>query len=252
MIFGYKFDYKFVEPWRVRTALTSSSGPDEFKRPWRVRAALILDVLTVAFSFYLWTIFIVGFLLIWNRIWIMIGWRWFWRWQRSWWKLRWWIWCRCLFWCYRWRIGWCYFRCLRLCCTMCAMSRDTWFNIWCNCSIRRCSSLQNTRCWCYCLARWWRSLCPRCWNRKMRRCRVLVKVLTEIDIPRWLQYINRLLNLNYGYWSFKAMVIYLNIAWDLYDVLKPRQLKPLFPAWFKPPIITKVIIINSGLFMENL
>ena len=134
----------------------------EFVEPWRVRAALILDVLTVAFSFYLWTIFIVGFLLIWNRIWIMIGWRWFWRWQRGWWKLRWWIWCRCLFWCYRWRIGWCYFRCLRLCCTMCAMSRNTWFNIWCYCSIWRCSSLQNTRCRCYWLARWWRSLCPRC------------------------------------------------------------------------------------------
>ena len=64
------------------------------------------------------------------------------------------------------------------------------------------------------------------------------------------QYINRLLNLNYGYWSFKAMVIYLNIAWDLYDVLKPRQLKPLFPAWFKPSIITKVIIINSIHFKD--
>ena len=83
-------------------------------------------------------------------------------------------------------------------------------------------------------------------------CRwALVKVLTEIDSFKFRvyddsdQYINRLLNLNYGYWSFKAMVIYLNIAWDLYDVLKPRQLKPLFPAWFKPPIITKVIIINS-------
>ena len=35
----------------------------------RVRAALmIFYVLTIAFSFDLWTIFIVGFLLIWNRI----------------------------------------------------------------------------------------------------------------------------------------------------------------------------------------
>ena len=155
----------------------------------RVRAALmIFYVLTIAFSFDLWTIFIVGFLLIWNRIWIMIWWRRFWRWQWSWWKLRWWIWCRCLFWCYRWRIGWCYFRCLRLCSTMLrTMSRNTWFNIWCNCSIRRShwSSLQNTRCRCYWLARWWRWLCSRCLNKRQcvgvnRRC-VLIKVLTEID-----------------------------------------------------------------------